>query len=102
MVFEDWIGHAPIFVNVKPRVFNVVISFLTPQVPELVEEGVVFLFLKRFYHSVEVIFANVPQDLFTVIHNFDENDLITSLDSISQLGVDTLADKDYLNHSQMR
>jgi len=55
------------------------------QVPELVEERVVFLLLERLNHCVQVALTNSPTRLLSVINYLDVDDLLAELHGAREL-----------------
>ena len=59
-----------------------------------------FLFV-RFYHCVQIFFANEAVCLLVEVSDFDPDDFPAGLNSSSQLRVDTLTDEDGFDNGEV-
>ena len=61
------------------------------EIPKLVKQGKVALFLEGLNHRVQITLADITKDLFVCVLHLDVNNFLSVRDGSCKLRVDTLA-----------
>ena len=78
-------AYIVLFIDDETVIVNCFLLFSTLEVPKLVEERVVFLFLECLDNSIQISFADVSNDPFANISYLYVYDFLSCLDGAGQL-----------------
>ena len=82
--------HVLRVIDAQALILSLVKSLSSREIPELVKESIVFLFLKSLNDSVQIFLANMPHGFLAEISNFDIDNFFSCLYSSGQLRINAL------------